>query len=41
MRLICPNCGAQYEVAGDVIPTVVATFSAFQLRHGSEQPVHP
>jgi predicted Zn finger-like uncharacterized protein len=21
MRLICPNCGAQYEVAGDVIPT--------------------
>ena len=20
MRLICPNCGAQYEVAGDVIP---------------------
>lgn len=21
MRLICPNCGAQYEVPGDVIPT--------------------
>ena len=21
MRLICPNCGAQYEVAEDVIPT--------------------
>ncbi|MEN9012433.1 MAG: zinc-ribbon domain-containing protein, partial [Yoonia sp.] len=20
MRLICPNCGAQYEVADDVIP---------------------
>ncbi|MEN8840042.1 MAG: zinc-ribbon domain-containing protein, partial [Octadecabacter sp.] len=20
MRMICPNCGAQYEVADDVIP---------------------
>ncbi len=21
MRLVCPNCGAQYEVPDDVIPT--------------------
>lgn len=48
MRLICPNCGAQYEVPDEVIPVAGRDVQCsncghtwFQTREGPEEPAPP